>query len=194
MTTQTLSFSQLPQKAKDVAVGHYAENLVPDFWNDAVYEDAKQIASLMGIEIDKIYYSGFSSQGDGACFTGNFSYKSKALHDVKQYAPLDIELHKIAKNYTDIQRKAFYKLKGKVVHSGPYYHSNSNDITVEHSDDIYRDIGDLEKEMKDVLRSFMDWIYRELEDSYNFEISEEAASQYYEDENVNFDEYGNIGK
>jgi hypothetical protein len=35
-------------------------------WYTSVYDDATEIARLMGIEIKDIGFSGFSSQGDGA--------------------------------------------------------------------------------------------------------------------------------
>jgi len=192
MTTENLSFNQLSEKAKQTAISYYSERVLDEGWKEAVYEDAKEIAHLMGIDISDIYYSGFCCQGDGACFEGSFAYKAQALKNVKQYAPLDEKLHRIAKDFTDIQRKAFYKLEGKIVHNDRYYHSNSVDISVEHADDMYRDIGSLEKDMQDVLRSFMDWIYRELEDAYYAAISEENVAEYFNDDETVFEESGHI--
>lgn len=192
MCQEILSFEQLSSRAKDNAVEQFSSFWSEGNWYETVFEDAKQIGALMGIEIDRIGFSGFSCQGDGAHFEGSFSYEKNALKNVKQYAPLDKDLHSIVEDYTAIQRKVFYKLVGKVVHSGHYEHSGCTNISVEHADDYYRDIGSLDQEMTEVLRRFMDWIYKELEADYEASTSEEAASEYYNDMSFTFDEQGKI--
>jgi hypothetical protein len=39
-------------------------------WWDSEYDCFKQDMAEVGIEVDNIYFSGFWSQGDGACFEG----------------------------------------------------------------------------------------------------------------------------
>lgn len=192
MTTQSLSFEQLSKAAKENAIAQIGNIWSECQWYSSVYDDAKQIASLMGIEIKNIGFSGFWCQGDGAHFEGTFSYKKGAIAAVKDYAPLDEKLHKIVNEYVSVQRKAFYKLSGSVKHSGTYSHSGCTDIDIQHSDDMYRDIGERYDEMKDVLRSFMDWIYEQLEDDYNAQTQEDSAKDYYESSDTAFDEKGNI--
>lgn len=192
MTTPSLSFEQLSKTAKEHAIEQMGNFWNECKWYDSVYEDVKQIASLMGIEIENIGFSGFWCQGDGAHFEGIFSYKKGAIAAVKAYAPLDEKLHDIVHEYASAQRKSFYKLSGSVKHSGTYSHSGCTDIDVQHSDDMYRDIGELYQEMKDVLRSFMDWIYDQLEEDYNAQTQEESAKDYYKSSETVFDEKGNI--
>ena len=48
--------------------------LWPD-WYESTFDDAKAIGALMGMDIDGIYFSGFCSQGDGACFEAGLSYR-----------------------------------------------------------------------------------------------------------------------
>jgi len=192
MTIEALTFNQLSQKAKENAISIYLEKYLPDQWHESVIEDAKSIGALMGIEIDKVFFTGFSCQGDGACFNGSFSYQKGAVEQVKQYAPLDTKLHRIAEDYAAVQRKAFYKLVGKVQHEGHYYHSNCTEISVEHADDQYRDIGELYADMKDVLRAFMDWIYDELEKDYDFQASESEAAECFDANDIKFTESGKI--
>ncbi len=51
----------LIDKYRDVLVGH-------GDWYESVYEHFKEMMSVIGIRVDKVYFSGFWSQGDGACF------------------------------------------------------------------------------------------------------------------------------
>ena len=78
MRTETINvyqFNELSDSQKQSVFDNWRIN-GPDYeWWDCIYDDAKTIAALMGIEIKDIYFSGFSSQGDGACFTGNYAYK-----------------------------------------------------------------------------------------------------------------------
>lgn len=156
------------------------ENLsAPDFHHEAVFEDATQIAALMGIEIHNIYYSGFWSQGDGACFVGDLGYAKGCAKNVKLHAPKDKELHDIAERWQDLQSKYFYKVDGKVTHTGPYYHSNSVSF------DFYDHTGELpesffdkdEDEAMSILTDFMGWIYDQLEVSYDFHTAFEWAKE-----------------
>ena len=45
-------------------------NVEFDKWWDCVESDFKEDMLLVGIDVDRIFFSGFSSQGDGACFVG----------------------------------------------------------------------------------------------------------------------------
>lgn len=122
-------------------------------WWDSVYEDAKVIAALMGIKITNIYFSGFASQGDGACFEGLYEYKKGCTKNIKSYAPEDKELHRIVQELVAVQRGAFYRLCASVTHMGVYSHENSVIIVTEDQTNT------IIKCMKD----FMRWIYRRLE-------------------------------
>ncbi len=152
-------------------------------WYDSVYDDAKQVAELMGIDVDKIYFSGFWSQGDGACFEGRYSYKKGSLKAVKSYAPLDNELHRIAKELTAIQKQNFYKLEARIKHSGFYQHSNCTKFYITKEGEYYFDSNDSYVRDNDkaalvpVIRDFMDWIYKQLEKEYEYLTSDEAIKE-----------------
>jgi len=165
----------------------------PDWeWWYWVYEDAKAIGKLMGIDIDNIYFSGFWSQGDGACFEGNFHYKAGCVKEVKAYAPQDTELHRIAKEWSKIQRPLFYKVNGTVKHSGYYNHEYCTQINLYADGDLgdrYIEIGidhKTEDAFSDVLRSFMRWIYSQLEAEYIHITSDDHIR---EDLSANSDEF-----
>ena len=107
--TDVFTFSELSADAQQRAIDTAREWAAQDdFFSEYVIDDAKTIAALMGIEIDNIYYSGFWSQGDGAQFTGNYSYQKHGAKSVREYAPQDSELQLIANGLQDVQRRNFY--------------------------------------------------------------------------------------
>lgn len=173
----TYKFEQLSDTAKQKAIEWYREALGDNNYSESVIDDSKSIALLFGLEIDNVYYSGFSSQGDGACFEGSYRYQKGALKAVKEYAPQDVILHNIVKGLQDTQSKAFYKLAATCKHSGHYYHSGCMSVDVYHLDDEYRDIGDAEDNITESLRAFADWIYKQLEQAYDYENSEENITE-----------------
>ncbi len=149
-------------------------------WHEDVYEDAKAIGALMGMDIENIYFSGFSSQGDGACFEGSLHYRKGCVAAVKSYAGRDTELHDIATRWQEAHAKHFYQLSGSVKHSGHYYHEFSTSFYWERSNTCYGWLyeSDDVDTLQDIARDFMRWIYRHLETEYEYQSAWEAARQW----------------
>lgn len=188
---QAYKFSELNDTAKQKALDKCREFQTTHEWWEYVYYDAKEIGKIIGIDIDKIYFSGFWSQGDGACFEGHYEYVKGATKNVQQYAPMDTELHAIAQALQNIQKANFYQLKASVKHRGHYYHENCTDI------DIYRNDGcelsrDAEEIVTECLKDFMRWIYSRLEKEYEWLTSDEYVTEMIESNDYEFDEDGNI--
>ena len=167
-----------------------------DFWYESVFEDAKTIAKLMGITIDDINFSGFSSQGDGACFIGSYRYAKGGAKAVKDHAPQDARLHRIATALQDTQRRFGYKITASIVRGrGNHSHSRSVDIEVDGPDTEGhgRNAALLEAfdAVTELLRDFMDWIYRQLEAEYEYRTSEGACIEMAEANEYEWDENGN---
>jgi hypothetical protein len=190
-TITTYSFNELPEDTQEKAIeGLYDLNTHYDWWEN-VYEDAKTIAALMGIDITNIYFSGFSSQGDGACFEGSYEYKKGSVKAIKEYAPVDKELHRIAEAFQDIQRPNFYQVTSTIKHSGHYYHQHCTDISTGRLDDVaWTDAA--EDDMPEVLRDFMHWIYRTLEKEHEYLTGEEAIKETIEANAYEFTENGDL--
>lgn len=153
-------------------------------WHDSTIDDAKAIAALMGWQIDNVYYSGFSSQGDGACFTGRMGYAKGCATAVKSYAPADTTLHRIAERWQELQRRCFYSIECKVTHSGRYYHEYCTEFEtlIGSARDWYSDFpDDKAEECKDIARDFMRWIYRALEREYDYQAAW-ALAQGWQDQ------------
>lgn len=191
--TKAYQLHELSSEAQEKAIDNfrYHEGYPYHGWWDFTYEDVKTIAALFGLEIDEIYFSGFYSQGDGACFEGDYSYKAGGLKAVKEYAPLDTELHEIVQGLQDIQRRYFYGLTANTKHRGYYYHSGCMAVSVYQNAGMdYANI-DVEREITDLLRQFADWIYSQLEAEYDYRMSDEAVRATIEDNGYEFDEEGN---
>lgn len=150
-----------------------------DNWHESVTDDAKQIASLMGWNIDRVYFTGFWSQGDGACFEGSFAYAKGCARNVRRYAPQDERLHDIADRWQALQVRNFYMLEGTVRHRGHYYHENSTEFDWYNRDDSYRALPDgSDDEATEIARDFMRWIYRALEREYEYQCKWAMASAW----------------
>ena len=226
VTHYLYKFEELSDRAKDKARSWYREGQLDYDWWDSVYEDALRMAEILGIEIDyryhaptspggngykepKIWFSGFSSQGDGACWEGSYRYAKGALKKLQSEAPAryqyckpdgtlewteskgNTELHRIAGALQKVQARHFYKLVATVSHRGFYNHSGCMIIDVEHDEDRYRDLGDAEGEIKDLLRDFADWIYRRLEEEHDWLTSDEQVDESIIANEYTFDEDGN---
>lgn len=200
------SFNELEDSAKETARQQCREN-IDHYYSESVYEDAEKVAAILGIEFDskkiplmngtyrsapKIWFSGFYSQGDGACFEGSYSYAKGSTKRIREYAPNDNDLHSIADNLANVQRRNFYQLRATCEHSGRYYHSGCMSVAVEHCEDQWRDIGDAEDEITDELRSFADWIYSQLEKEYEYLTSDEQVEDSIIANEYEFHENGTI--
>lgn len=183
--TTVYFFSELSDSAKEKARDWFRSACEGDTdWNDYVYEDAKECGKLMGIVVDNIRFSGFSSQGDGACFEGRYAYAKDAVKAIAAHAPQDETLARIAAALEAAQANANFALSATVNHRGRYYHEYCTDIDVSYdiNEDELRD--DDETPIVESLREFMRWIYRQLERAYDDYMSNENV-----DETITINEY-----
>lgn len=195
-------FDELSDAAKEVARDWWRQG--DDMhWKEYVYEDADRIAKLIGIEIDQrpyktmggstryepcIWFSGFSSQGDGACFEGRYSYAKGSVKAIKEYAPEDTELHAIAEGLYEIQRKRRWQVTATVKHRGHYYHSGCTEIECDGID--YED--DADKDVRQLLRDFMDWIYDRLKEEDEYQNDDEQVDDNIRANDYEFEENGDF--
>ena len=200
MRTKTINiyqYSELSEKAKQKAREWYTGEGF-DFSYDSVFDDFAQICDILGIDLSdsknnpKIYFSGFDSQGDGACFNGIYRYKAGAVKALSEYCN-DSELLDIAKRLQAAQKTVFYKTRVKITHSGHYCHYNSMDY--EFSNDIYPDLDDRSESCKAIIECMRDlakWLYRTLEADYYYQTSDAAVAETIEANEYEFLESGAI--
>lgn len=183
--TEVFKYSELSDAAKENARNWWRDASAGDsYFAEHIIGDAKTIAALMGWDIENIWYSGFSFQGDGACFTGSMEYKKGCAKNVKAYAPQDVELHRIATTWQELQRKRFYSLYVKVAHSGRYSNEYSVSFACEDSRDVYGHLDDedgaVHVAVAEIGRDFMHWIYKGLETAYDYANSDDVVAENIE--------------
>jgi hypothetical protein len=186
--TTTYQFDELSEEAQKRAISqNWDWNTNDQWWYEDIIDDAKEIGKLLGIDIDNVWWSGFASQGDGACFTGRYSYVKGSCKAVRDYAPKDEELHRIADALREAQRRAFYQLYASVKHRGHYQHENCTDI------DVDGEYGDIDPDaIAEPLRDFMRWIYRRLEEEYYYQNEDEQIAESFRANETEFTENGEL--
>lgn len=209
ITKIVFEYNELSEKAKEKAREWFREVSRDDDIHEFVYEDAVTIGAILGIEIGTkgkhnrpaIYYTGFWSQGDGACFEGSYAFKADAAAKIREHAPLDEKLHAIADALSALEHGAGYS--ARVKHSGYYCHSGCMNIDVEFNDEILNPEGSDgkaelpqdkfsagEKIIIDSLRAFADWIYGQLEKEYEHQNSDENVAENIIANQYEFEEDG----
>lgn len=203
-------FGELSEAGKEVARNGYRANGMDYQWYDCVYEEAANIADILGIDIRtrkvsfrdsttrydgiNIGFTGFSSQGDGAHFQGSYSYAKGAPKAIREYAPLDTVLHRFADKLQALQKKNFYGIQASVVHRGHYSHEYCTLIDVSMKDDRYGNQRypscTVEEDVTVILRDFMRWIYIALEKEHDFQMSDESVEGQLTNSNIEFTEAG----
>lgn len=196
--TTVFQYAELDEKAKENAREWYRRASSDDeFWKECVIEDVTDTAASFGIRIDQVYFTGFWSQGDGACFSGHYEYQKgwqKKFHEI--YTPGDTNYDKllnIAKGLQDIQRKYFYKMSCDIKHSGHYYHEHCIDVTdyLDGEDVWYLDtnVNDF-KQVTEYLKDYMRYIYKQLQTEYEYQNSDEQVVEAIEANEYTFTKSG----
>jgi hypothetical protein len=196
ISTDVYQYHELSAEAKSKARDWYREaSTYDDFYSESVFDDAADIADIMGLDIRQtqskrmsgevthkptIYFSGFYSQGDGACFEGKYRYKPGALKALIEHAPLDFELHRICEALQKAQKPHFYRLIASIKHRGHYHHSGCMAFDFDYVGDDDRSTEQSESDIIEALTSFADWIYKQLENAYDYQNSDAAIAETIE--------------
>ena len=166
---------------------HRYINVEFDHWWDCVYSDFKEDMREVGIDVTRIYFSGFYTQGSGACFEGGFANLRTYLnHHHKDQYPM---IHKLLEHGGHVYTRC--------EHRGNYYHENCTDFSTECSELFYHlvecptefheqivdtwdkqlehEICDFERDVIEQWRSYMGDLYRKLEEEYDYLVSDEAV-------------------
>lgn len=173
---------ELPETVRVEVLEKYRDWNITDEWWDFVYEDAKRMGALMGITIDEIRFSGFSSQGDGASFNGRYNYDPEAVENIKAEC-CDPVLITIATGFTQLQ--VTVKLLYGITYfasvgftSDMYCHSATMRTTFNENDfPENQDIDELVQidiKVEALLQQFADWIYDQLSAESEYLESDEA--------------------
>ena len=153
-----------------------------DDWHETTLDNAKAIGAIMGWEIEDIAFSGFCSQGDGASFTGHMGYAKNCVKAMREYAPLDTELHSIARQWQEFQKSCFYGYRAQIARKHHRY-SHENTVYINSGEIVssngYRDATEAQDDTAiTIARDFMGWIYRTLECEYEYQRAWEASRRW----------------
>jgi len=168
-------------------------------WWDCVYEDFKEDMREVGIDVTRMYFSGFWSQGDGACFEGGFDNVLTYLdHHHKDQYPM---IRKLLEHDGCVYVRC--------AHSGHYYHANCTEFWVvadtltdkvpqptefpgtiveQWQEQLQDEMDDFEGDVIEQWRSYMDDLYRKLEEAYDYLVSDEAVWETIEANELDEDE------
>jgi hypothetical protein len=193
VATTLYRLDELSNAARGKARDWYREGAFDHDWYEFVYDDFERICALIGVTLRVtpvrlygggtrqkpcIWFSGFWSQGDGACFEGGYSYAPKASRAIRDYAPKDADLHQIADALQAVQRRNFYQLRATAQHRGHYYHEYCMAIAVDRDSPTYQDMTtDAEDAVMSALRDLARWLYRQLEREYEYLSSDEMVDE-----------------
>jgi len=204
--TTVYRLDELSDAAKDKARAWYRQVGFDHDWFEFVYEDFERICAILGIDLNTvpvrlhgggtrqktcIWFSGFWSQGDGACFEGRYRHAKGAPQKIRDHAPKDTELHRIADALQAIQRRNFYQIHAAITHRDRYYHEYSMAISVERDSPTWQDMSaDTEDAVIEALRDLARWLYRQLESEYEYQASDEAVDEAIVANEYTFTEIG----
>ena len=212
-----MKWSALTQKARENFLSTYHDCGYSA--NDVIthYKEDEELKAK-GFDIDEIHYSGFSSQGDGACWKGRV--------DLKKYITLNWLAPEVA-----VKREVILALLDNdditprvMISLMPSRYSHSNTMQVDdgievyfnsrviidatgcrdsiffgaYSQDILEAIGgeaflrEVEDEVLSAAKELADTIYKALEKEYEYQHSEECVSELAEANDWDFNEEGEM--
>lgn len=198
------TFDQLSDETKDKAREWMRDCEMQDFDTEFMFEDFGRAAGILGIEFNQtqhgeldIRYSGFCSQGDGASFVGSYSHAPGASVKIREDYPEETRLHAIADGLTALQ--VGYRLESgrwidaKITTSQSNY-CHEMTMEIEASDSFSGEEFDYDghhvKTITEAMRDFARWMYKSLEEEYDYRLSDECIDEQLADGDYEFDEDG----
>lgn len=191
-------FSELSEAARKVAIKWYRSACNCDSsWSEFVISDFITICQLMGITTTtkEIFFCGFCSQGDGASFTGTFSYTDDIEHKIRAYAPQDKALIDIAIKLDELYSSCGScadDISGRLFQRGYYCHSNTMYLNFTCDVELTAIPSDFYTSLLTVFRSLADWLYDQLEQEYYRYMSDEHIAYLIEANSYEFEADGRI--
>lgn len=193
ITTTVYTLNELSFPAQERARDWYRQHNTDRNWYENVYEDFREVCDTFGVDLRQrvirlsngsfmqepcIWFSGFDSQGDGVCFEGRWHWQPATARKIREYAPQDHELHRIAEALQTVQKRNFWQLQAEVSHLGRYCHPYSMGITVTRDSPVGQAMTtDAETSVSEALRDLAFWLYRQLENEYDWMTSDSAVDE-----------------
>jgi len=196
-------FSELSDRAKARARDWYREGFGQDTdWADHTIEDAVRMGEMMGIHFhtrtiklmgggsrqEPLVYWQLHVQGSGASFSGSYSYKAGSVKAIETEAPTDTGLHAIVRELREVQKRYGYALEARIeLRGNSGVHSLCTTIDV---DKVRGPNECVSADLEAPLRAFMDWIYRQLDQEWDYQTSDTTIDECILGNGYEFDEDG----
>jgi hypothetical protein len=200
-----MQYKDLSDTAKEHAFERHQEYAQSNdyFWWESTEEYWAEKLESLGIYTDtnKMHFTGFHSQGDGACFTGSINLREflEAHPDLKKehvnlyMAVVPFDTRGAACEYFDIE---LTRVGGSHYNHENTVHLGSWDINIlpeydtEEGEDYERYMMEAGSDIEDQCREYMKELYKDLEKDYEYMQSMECflESVDYKD----FDEEGEL--
>jgi hypothetical protein len=197
-------FAELEETAQQKAIEAHRFINVDYTWWDFIYDDFISICQTIGITVDKatIFFRGFYSRGDGSGFTAKIDLP--VLLDAvdnqswKEYAPkleLDLTVPEIDRRVLKLIRKNKLDNAPQITHPhrGYYVKAELNE-NLPYSSHGYQKIEKqldlLEKDLQRIADKLNRFLYKSLQNEYEYQTAEQAVTGAIEANDYWFTEDG----
>ena len=178
------------EKLKEKVLQKYYDiNVDFEGWYDGVYENWMEDLKNYGFEDVKIYFTGFCSQGDGACFISK-NIKLSLLAEKLNFSSREIKVIKA------LQEQGY--IYSELTHNNQYYHEYSTYFVIYDGytratwKHILKIVSRLETATKNLIIALSKGIYRDLQKEYEYLTSEDSILETLKLNDYEFTEDGTI--
>ena len=191
--TLVFTIDELSGKARDAARAWHRDCGLHDDWDDFVLEDFGTVCAILGVTLDtrpvrllgggtrdvpQIWWSGFHSQGDGASFSGTYEHAPGSAKTIRAHAPRHAELHRIADDFQELQKRNFWQLRAVIRQRGRYCHEFTMAIAVERDSPTGQPPTDgAENAVAEAMRDLARWLHRQLRTEHDYLNSADAVDE-----------------
>lgn len=175
------------QLSKEVIENYRYSNVEDVEWWEHIFSDFEEDMRKYGVRVDNIYFYGFWSQGDGACFDGAITdwclYLLHLGYD-------DTTLSSLAQDWwscTLLKRGNYCHYNSVLIDSDIHMGSNPYDKELDPlRHDAWQftvnsyDFLAIQDEMEANLKQHMKDLYRKLEKEYEYLVTDEAVIEWLE--------------
>lgn len=211
--TNLYTFDELSPEAKERAVEHVQNNgwMTDHDWWDCTYDHFREDMKTHGITVDKMYFSGFCSQGDGAGFTGYIDLtQEQMLAELpdelrERFVAFNTKVKLLGHEPMRLEYRARIEQRGNYSHSGTMYIVDDyNNVEITESDCDRDDLLDEEVRLRDdvdgrveyddlaieLARGHADDLYKLLREEYEYLTSDDNIAEYLSNNDYEFTEDG----
>jgi len=204
-----MKYHELNDEAKEKAREWMRSNVGEDFDGEVVVNDWKTLLGFLGFTGIDIFWSGFWSQGDGACFRAEWSIDWMELDKVPDhtsherakgilvYFSIVLGLYKLMEaadiDYDadpDYENPVVVGAKLTHIDFGRYYHENSIDFSFDTGAPYPSN--EAQEEFKDWCKDLMRMIHKDLEAEYEYQTGDEYVVEAIEANEYDFNDQGEI--